>query len=171
MEYIRSRFTFFGFLRTIVAAFFALFGVFFLIYFVRINILEEEFTSTVLQVVVIFGGLLAFLLCRVLRDKKYLIIGKDSLTFYSFLRPFGKTIYFENYIGKAIVYPDTLSKVLVFIDKKNRTAFRVEITEFRQVEKIFDAIPLKYIEVNPTWIQENILMFGGSITIKEQSTA
>ena len=175
MEYIRTKWTFF----TICMIFYTVIGALILLFFLFI-IGFSILVAGVVDYGVILLLIIWFVLFLVVRknaiDLKRLIIRKESLTYYSLLRPFGKTVYFDDYIRKAILKNTSLypslhrSWLIVLINKKNRTAFRINFEYAREGNggEIIYAIPLKEIRYKPTLMQNITLKFGGNITIKKK---
>lgn len=101
---------------------------------------------------------------------KYIIIKNDKLKYYSFLNPFGKTLFFENYIGK-IETNETGSngsyKVVYLVDKQNRTAFKLMGLHYKKFGELNNAIPLRKIDFSPTTRQYFKLLFFERIKITE----
>jgi hypothetical protein len=100
---------------------------------------------------------------------RYLIIKEDTLTYYSLLRPFGKTLNFNDYIGKI----ETKEKgkfgsynVIYLVDKDNRTCFKIMGLHYKKFGTIYNAIPLKKIDFYPNTAQYLKLLFGGNITVR-----
>ena len=134
--------------------------------------IEGEFSvlSSVLISTVI-AGICLFVL-SIINAKKYIIVKGDKLTYYSVLRPFGKTLYFKDYIGKIIVEErasDGAYNVVYFIDENYRTVFKITGNNYRNFDEINNAVPLEVIPFNPSVKEYYKLLYLERITIKKNS--
>ena len=139
------------------------------------KIIDKLFLSGV-DIVGIFALLLFIgiflLLLNFLKTIRYIIVKDDKLTYYSVLRPFGKTLYFKDYIGKIIVQERGSGgayNVIYFIDENNRTVFKITGVHYNNFDEINKAIPLEVINFNPTVKEYYKLLFFGRITLKKSS--
>jgi len=162
MGYIKSKFT--G-----SAIFFAIFLLFFSLALV-FAVVEDIKTFSGDYLRLLFLSVFLFLFIQLLKPYKYIIIKSNKLTYYSFIRPFGKTLHFSDYIGK-IVYQESSSvgnyNVLYLIDKEYRTAFKIMGLHYKEIETIINTIPLKAMDFKPTIKESFKLFLFGRITIKE----
>jgi len=113
---------------------------------------------------------LLFFMLNLLKAVRYIIIKSDKLTYYSLFRPFGKTLYFKDYIGKIVVQDVNATgrfNVIYLIDKNNRTDLRIPGIHYKKFGTIIRAIPLKSIDFKPTIKEDLKLSLTGRITIKE----
>jgi hypothetical protein len=103
---------------------------------------------------------------------RYYIISKEQLKYYSFWHPFGKTLYFSDYIGK-IITSETGSegsyKVVYLVDRKNRTRLKIMGLHYKNFEEINDAIPLKKISFSPSVGSYFKLLFTGKINVEKEN--
>jgi hypothetical protein len=100
---------------------------------------------------------------------RYYIISREELKYYSFGHPFGKTLYFADYIGK-IITTETGSggsfKMVYLVDKQNRTVFKLNGALYKNFDEIIDAIPLKKISFSPSAGRYFKLLFTGKIKLE-----
>jgi len=125
-----------------------------------------DYLTLLLFAVMLFSAL------SILKSTRYIIIKGDKLTYYSLFRPFGKTLYFSDYIGKIIVQDVNATgrfDVIYLIDKENKTAFKISGIHYREFEAIIRAIPLRIMDFKPTIKEDWKLSLTGKITIKEGS--
>jgi hypothetical protein len=84
--------------------------------------------------------------------------------------PWGKTLYFDNYIGK-IIETETGSggsyKVVYLVDKNRKTAFKIMGLHYKNFDEMNNAIPLKRISFSPSVGQYFKLLFFERITIPD----
>ncbi|MBD3907366.1 hypothetical protein NAL32_22110 [Chryseobacterium sp. Ch-15] len=127
-----------------------------------------------------FFNILIFILCFslelflliVLKGFKYLIIdkSKNQLKYYSILRPFGKTLYFNDYIG---TYQTTETgslgsyKVLYLVDKNNITRLKIMGIYYKNMDEIMKIITLPKIRKNLSPKEYFKLLFIGKINLSE----
>jgi len=85
--------------------------------------------------------------------------------------PFGKTVYFSDYIGK-IITTETGSggsyKVMYLVDKNRRTAFKIMGLHYKNFDEMNNAIPVKKLSYSPAGWQYFKLMFFERITIEDK---
>jgi len=167
MEYIKSKFT--GLAIYAVALMSFCLWVF-MLFFVRgiktFSGLLSDYLILLLLVVLLFFVL------NIFKSVKYIIIKGDKLTYYSFCRPFGKTLYFSDYVGKIVFRERSAAgsySVVYLIDKKNRTVCKLMGLHYKNFGWIISAIPLRTMDFKPTMKDDFKLFFGGRITIKEGS--
>jgi hypothetical protein len=100
---------------------------------------------------------------------RYCIITDEQLKYYSFWHPFGKTLYFNDYIGK-IITTETGSagsyQVVYLVDRRNRTGLKLMGLHYKNFDEIIDAIPLKKIRFSPTVGRYFKLLFTGKIKLE-----
>ena len=107
---------------------------------------------------------------KLLKPIRYIIIKGDKLTYYSFIRPFGRVLYFSDYIGRIVFFERNAAgkhKIVYLIDKNNRTDLRITGQHYKNFEKILSAIPLRTMDFKPTMKDDFKLFLLGRITIKE----
>lgn len=101
---------------------------------------------------------------------RYIVIKDDKLRYYSLLMPFGRTINFNEYIGK-IETTETGSggsyKVVYLVDKNHRSAFKLVGLHYKKFGELCNAIPLKKMDFSPTTGQYFKLLFFERIKIIE----
>ena len=121
-------------------------------------------TSLSVLVILIFIFFLYYL-----KYIRFLVITEKSLTYYSLLRPFGKTLNFNNYIGKI----ETKEKgrygsynVIYLVNKDNRTCFKIMGLHYKKFGTIYNAIPLNKIIFYPNTLQNLKLIFGINILVE-----
>jgi hypothetical protein len=100
---------------------------------------------------------------------RFLVITEKTLIYYSLLRPFGKTLYFNDYIGKI----ETKEKgkygsynVIHLVNKDNRTCFKIMGLHYKKFGTIYNAIPLNKIIFYPNTVQNLKLIFGINIYVE-----
>jgi len=155
----------------------ALFGAIVMLFCLWIPVLAirsiiEDFSGILSDFLLLlfFCGIFLLLL-NLIRGIRYIIIKKDKLIYYSFLRPFGKTLYFSDYIAKIVVQEKVnfgTVNVVHLINKMERTTFKIPGGHYEKFGRIIRGIPLKSINFKPTRIEYYKLMFGISITIDER---
>ncbi len=104
---------------------------------------------------------------------RYYIIYKERLKFFSFWCPFGKVLYFKDYIGKVIQVETGIGgsyEVVYLVDKRGRTAFKLMGLHYKNFEEINDAIPLKKIKFSPTKGQYFKLLATGKMKIPKKDS-
>jgi uncharacterized membrane protein len=144
-------------------------GMFFMFRIVS-DFLSGKF-RTITDILISFFFFLFFLfMLSFIKYIRYLIIKDNTLKYYSLLVPFGKTLYFNDYIGE-IVASETGSggsyDVVYFVDKNNMTAFKIMGLHYKNFEEINNAIPLKKISFSPTTWQYFKLLFTGKIKVEK----
>jgi hypothetical protein len=103
---------------------------------------------------------------------RYYIITDEQLKYYSFWHPFGKILYFNNYIGKIITTEtgsDGSYEVVYLVDRQNRTAFKLMGLHYKNFDEIIDAIPLKKIRFSSTAGRYFKLLFSGKIKVEKKN--
>jgi hypothetical protein len=100
---------------------------------------------------------------------RYIVITEKTLKYYSLLRPFGKTLYFNDYIGKI----ETKEKgqygsynVIYLVNKNNKTCFKIMGLHYKKFGTIYNAIPLNKIIFYPNTVQNLKLIFGINIYVE-----
>ncbi|WP_265429939.1 hypothetical protein [Chryseobacterium sp. YIM B08800] len=120
----------------------------------------------------IFCFFLELFLLIVLKGFKYLIIdkSKNQLKYYSILQPFGKTLYFEDYIG-TFQTTETGSlgsyKVLYLVDESNITRLKILGLYYKNMDEIMKIITLPKIRKNLSPKEYFKLLFIGKINLSE----
>ena len=138
-----------------------------------INVVKKNYIDEI-NILTLFWGSLLFLGLPILYTHimkiRYYVISDTFLKYYSIGRPFGKTLYFENYIGK-IETTETGSggryKVIYLIDRNNRTAFKIMGLHYKKFGELNNAIPLRKMDFSPTTGQYFKLLFFEKIKITE----
>lgn len=123
-------------------------------------------------ILTIFFTLLLFLLISILNKFRFFVLNTQNQTlyYYSLFRPFGKTLYFKDYIG---VYQTTETgtsgsyKVLYLVDKKNITRFKIMGLYYKNMDEIIEAIPLPQIKRNLSGKEYFKLMFTGKANLSK----
>jgi hypothetical protein len=101
---------------------------------------------------------------------KILRIQPEKLRYYSLFHPFGKTLYFKDYIG---VYKTTETgsegtyDVVYLVDKNNITRFKIMGLYYKNMDEIIAAIPLPEIKKNLSAGQYFKLMFTGRANLSK----
>ncbi len=106
-----------------------------------------------------------------LKHIKHITIEGTTLKYYSALRPFGKTLDLDNYIGKIIleeIGAQGSYDVLYLIDQKNTTSFKIMGLHYKNFEEINNAIELKKLRFNPSFSLYYKLLFFEKINITER---
>lgn len=100
---------------------------------------------------------------------RFLVITEKTLMYYSLLRPFGKTLYFNDYIGKI----ETKEKgrygsynAIHLVNKSNRTCFKIMGLHYKKFGTIYNAIPLNKIIFYPNTEQNLKLILGINIYVE-----
>jgi hypothetical protein len=92
------------------------------------------------------------------------------LWYYSILFPFGKALYFKDYIG---IYQTTETgtsgsyKVLYLVDKNNITSFKIIGFYYKNMDEIMKVITLPKIRKNLSPKEYFKLLFIGKINLSE----
>jgi hypothetical protein len=163
MEYIKSKFTGDAIFEGIMSFLCFLGSIFFIARTIK------EFSGDLGDyLALLLSSALLLLIFFIFKHRKYIVIKKDKLIYYSILCPFGKTLYFDDYIGKIVVHEvanHVSPEVLYLIDKENRTAFKIEVGGYKRYKKIIRAIPLEEIDFIPTTKEYFKLLFGGKIIV------
>ncbi|MBP1677381.1 MAG: hypothetical protein H6Q20_1940 [Bacteroidetes bacterium] len=169
-DYIRSKFT----KDTIFWSVFGLILPFPVGTYYLYKILIDFLSNNIASIGEILLSLLFFLIfifvLNYFKNIRCLIIRKNKLKYYSILMPFGRVVNFDKYIGK-IETSETGSggsyKVVYFVDKNNRTTFKIMGLHYKKFGEIINAIPLRTMDFSPTTIQYFKLMFFERIKITE----
>jgi hypothetical protein len=106
-----------------------------------------------------------------LKHIKYIEIKENGLKYWSLFIPWGRTLYFDNYIGKVIQTESGSGgsyKVVYLVNKKRKTAFKIMGIHYKNFDEINDAIPLKKISFSPSVGQYFKLLFFENITIPDK---
>jgi hypothetical protein len=109
------------------------------------------------------------LIINIMKIRSY-IITDAQLKYYSFWHPFGKTLYFNDYIGKIITTETGIEgsyKVVYLVDKCNRTRLKLMGLYYKNFEEIIEAIPLKTIRFSPTTGRYFKLLSTGRIKVEK----
>lgn len=138
-----------------------------------INMIKVSFESGIDLIRLFLGILLVIglpiMYFNVMKVRYYIFYG-NKLKYYSLFHPFGKTVYFDNYVGKIILTEKgTQSRysVIYLVDKKNRTAFKIMGLHYKKFGEIINAIPLRKMDYSPTVSQYFKLVFFERIKITE----
>ena len=117
-----------------------------------INMIKVSFETGIDFIRLLFSVLLAvgfpLLILHVLKIRYY-IICDSNLKYYSLFHPFGKTLYFDNYIGKIILTEKGSQgsySVIYLVDKKSKTAFKIVGLHYKKFGEIINAIPLRKMD-------------------------
>jgi hypothetical protein len=130
---------------------------------------ESESIGVFLILLFIVG--LFLLEINFLKDIRYLQIKDNKLKFWSLFVPWGRTLNFDNYIGKIIemeIGSGGSYEVVYLVDKKRRTAFKIMGLHYKNFDEINKAIPLKKISFLPSVGQYFKLLFFEHITIPDK---
>jgi hypothetical protein len=103
---------------------------------------------------------------------KYIFLNneKNSLRFRSLFHPFGKTLYFKDFIG---IYKTTETgsegtyDVVYLVDKNNITRLKIMGLYYKNMDEIVAAIPLPEIKKNLSAGQYFKLMFTGRANLSK----
>jgi hypothetical protein len=101
---------------------------------------------------------------------RHYILSDNYLRFYSIWHPFGRKLYWKNFIGKIETTETGRGgsyKVIYLVDKKNRTAFKLMGLHYKKFGELNNAIPLRKMDFSPTTGQYFKLMFFERIKITE----
>ena len=138
-----------------------------------INMIKVSFETGIDFIRLLFSVLLAvgfpLLILHVLKIRYY-IICDSNLKYYSLFHPFGKTLYFDNYIGKIILTEKGSQgsySVIYLVDKKSKTAFKIVGLHYKKFGEIINAIPLRKMDYSPTTSQYFKLVYFERIKITE----
>lgn len=115
---------------------------------------------------------LFYFLVNFLKHIKRIIIRGNELKYYSILKPFGKTLALNDYLGKIILTETGAGgsyQVVYLIDQKNKTSFKIMGLHYKNFEVINNAIDLKTIKFNLTTAQYFKLLFFEKIEIKNKN--
>jgi hypothetical protein len=102
---------------------------------------------------------------------RYYVIHPDKLKYHSFWCPFGKTLYFDNYIGKVIQTESGSGgsyKVVYLVNKKRKTAFKIMGLHYKNFDEMNDAIPIKKISFSPSVGEYFKLLFFERVSIPDK---
>jgi hypothetical protein len=122
-------------------------------------------------IIILFLISLYLLLIGFLKHIKYIVIKENRLKYWSLFIPFGRTLYFDNYIGKIIQTESGSGgsyKVVYLVNKKRKTAFKIMGLHYKNFDDMNDAIPLKKIGFSPSTGQYFKLLFFERITIHDK---
>jgi hypothetical protein len=172
MEYIKSKFALDSIFYGIFMLIFILpIGIYYIVVTIQDSIIGELSALGAILILVVVGGICLFVL-NFIDAIRYIIVKGDKLTYYSVLRPFGKTLNFKDYIGKIVVQERGSGgsyNVVYLKNKNNRTDFKITGVHYKSFDEINKTIPLKKIDFNPTVKEYYRLLFFERITIKESS--
>ena len=174
MDYIKSKFTKYSVYYFIpfvliytLTAFYA--GVFNIIKDIQVYLSGGEIDSTRLFILVLICFGFPITIFNVLKIRYY-IIWKGKIKYFSLFHPFGKTLYFDNYIGKIILTEKGSQgsySVIYLVDKNSKTAFKIVGLHYKKFGEIINAIPLRKMDYSPTTSQYFKLVYFERIKITE----
>lgn len=121
----------------------------------------------------VFFIALFLLIIGFIKHIKYIEIKENGLKYWSLFIPWGRTLYFDDYIGKVIQTESGTGgsyKVVYFVNKKRKTAFKIMGLHYKNFDEINDAIPLNKISFSPSVGQYFRLLFFERITIPDKKT-
>lgn len=121
---------------------------------------------------IIFFILFEVFLIMVYKDFKYIIINteKRKLKSYSFLFPFGKTIFLDEYIGKITIQETGSSgsyEVVYLVNKQNKTAFKIMGLHYKNFDEMKKAIALPEIKKHLSAKEYFQLLFTGVLDLSK----
>jgi len=174
MDYIKSKFSkhtaYYSIpfvMVFVLTAFYA--GIINIVKDIQIYLSGGELDSTRLFILVLVCFGFPFTIVNVLKIRYY-IIWFEKLKYFSFWHPFGKTVYFDNYIGKIILTEKGSQgsySVIYLVDKKSKTAFKIVGLHYKKFGELINAIPLRKMDYSPTTSQYFKLLFFERIKITE----
>ena|SRR5690554_3484220 len=97
-----------------------------------------------------------------LKHIKKIVIKGNELKCYSVLRPFGKTLNLNDYLGKVYLTETGRGgsyRVIYLIDKNNKTSFKIMELHYKNFEEIDQAIDIKKIRFSPSGLKYLKLLF------------
>jgi len=124
-------------------------------------------------ILLLFAFLFYFLI-NFLKHIKIIKINGNKLKYYSVIRPFGKTLNMEDFIGKITITESGTRgsyNVVYLIDKQNKTSFKLMGLHYNNFEEINNAINLKKINFSPTASQYFKLLFFEKIIVKNDKSS
>ena len=80
---------------------------------------------------------------------KVIKIEDGKLTYYSILRPFGRTLNLKDYVGKVILTGNGLKEDLqtaYLVNNQNKTSFKIMGLHYKNFDELNNAIPLKIMK-------------------------
>jgi hypothetical protein len=163
-DYIKSKIAGFSFLL-LLSMLIVVFGI--SIFIPRLIKLSTESIGGFLILLLFIG--LYLLAINFLKHIRYLQIKDNELKYWSLFVPFGKTLYFDNYIGKIIETESGSGgsyKVVYLVDKKNRTTFKMMGLHYKNFDEMNNAIPLKKISFSSSVGQYFKLLFFERVTVE-----
>jgi hypothetical protein len=167
---IKSRFTGDTIFNGICVLILPIMGGMFFMFRIVSDFLSGKFRTITDILISLFFFLFFLFMLSFIKYIRYLIIKDNTLRYYSLLVPFGKTLYFNDYIGE-IIASETGSggsyDVVYFVDKNNMTSFKIMGLHYKNFEEINNAIPLKKISFSPTTWQYFKLLFMGKIKVEK----
>ncbi|MFK8290676.1 hypothetical protein [Capnocytophaga cynodegmi] len=121
---------------------------------------------------IIFFILFEVFLIMVHKDFKYMMINteKRKLKSYSFLFPFGKTIFLDEYIGKITIQETGSSgsyEVVYLVNKQNKTAFKIMGLHYKNFDEMKKAIALPEIKKHLSAKEYFQLLFTGVLDLSK----
>ncbi|MGG5208691.1 hypothetical protein ACQWU4_07060 [Chryseobacterium sp. MIQD13] len=120
---------------------------------------------------ILFSGIF-FLVINFLKHIKWIKIKENSLKYYSILKPLGKTLNMEDYIGKIILTESGTRgnyKVVYLVDKNHKTSFKLIGLHYKNFEELNNALQIKTIRFSPSTLQYFKLLFFEEIRINNSS--
>ncbi|WP_312992706.1 hypothetical protein [Chryseobacterium flavum] len=167
MDYIKSKFSGNAIFWGVFSLIWLIIGVIMIFRGLKNYSLKINDTLILLLLVTLF-----YFLNNYLKHIKYLVIRDVQLKYYSILRPFGKVLNMEDYVGKIILTESGSAgsyKVVYLVDKQNKTSFKIMGLHYKNFEEIDNAIHLKKINFSPTVSQYFKLLFFERITVNNSS--
>ncbi|WP_343659648.1 hypothetical protein [Chryseobacterium sp.] len=142
--------------------------------FFSIKILKKYSGEIGGTLILLLFAFLFYFLMNFLKHIKIIKINKNKLKYYSFIRPFGKTLNMEDFIGKITITESGTRgsyNVVYLIDKQNKTSFKLMGLHYNNFEEINNAINLKKINFSPTASQYFKLLFFEKIIVKNDKSS
>lgn len=139
-----------------------------------INVIIKKYLIEDVNVLkLLFGSLLLvglpILFIRIMKIRYY-VLTHNYLRYYSILYPFGRKLYWKNYIGKIILTEKGSQgsySVVYLVDKNSKTAFKIVGLHYKKFGEIINAIPLRKMDYSPSTCQYFKLLFFERIKITE----
>ncbi|MGI9582583.1 hypothetical protein ACR1PO_15415 [Chryseobacterium sp. RRHN12] len=142
--------------------------------FFSIKILKKYSGEIRGTLILLLFAFLFYFLMNFLKHIKIIKINKNKLKYYSFIRPFGKTLDMEEFIGKITITESGTRgsyNVVYLVDKQNKTSFKLMGLHYNNFEEINNAINLKKINFSPTASQYFKLLFFEKIIVKNDKSS
>ncbi|WP_326983432.1 hypothetical protein VUJ46_02475 [Chryseobacterium sp. MYb264] len=105
-----------------------------------------------------------------LNDIKYIVVQKEKIRFFSILRPFGKDLYYSEYIGIFQTTETGFSgsySVFYLINHQRITRFKIMGLYYSNIDEIIKKIPLTNIKNTLSMKKYLYLLFTGKIRIEK----